>query len=86
MPLREYLLSRKVNPGITLTSLNGCVPELEEREAAVYCNYNWVAWVGLNWRERAASVAHYRLHWSIESHVQDAVATAQKHAAGKKRD
>jgi len=85
IPLQEYLLGSKVNPDITLSSISGCVPELEEREAAVYCNYNWAQWLSLDWRERAASIAHYRLHWAIERHVQDAVNSAQKKASRGKR-
>lgn len=52
----------------------GAVPELEEREAAVYCSIPWYIWTELPWQERSSCVAHYRLHLMIEAHIEDAQA------------
>ena len=54
----------------------GLVSEFEEREATVYVGYTWMQWLDLPWHERAASVAHYRLHLAVDAHIQ--------HAANKK--
>jgi hypothetical protein len=72
--LSEYLLPKRVKIDISFPSRIGCVPELEEREAAVYCCYNWNQWVELDYDERVASLAHYRLHLLIEAHINDAQA------------
>jgi hypothetical protein len=54
------------------------VPEYEAREAMIYCNYNMLEWMQLDWTERARSVAQYRSHNLIEANVSDAVDTAPK--------
>lgn len=51
----------------------GLVPELEERESAVFVGYRWTEWTELDYRERARSVAHYRIHLMIDAHTQEAV-------------
>lgn len=33
----------------------------------------WSEWDNLSWYERAAAVAHYRMHNIIETHVNDAI-------------
>jgi hypothetical protein len=55
------------------------VPEIEEREAAIFCGYTWKEWQEFSlldpegrWN-RAAGIAHYRLHHLIEQHIDDAV-------------
>ena len=53
--------------------IDGWVSELELREAAVYCHYSPKELFELDWRERAACVAQYRLHRLIELHSEDAV-------------
>ena len=55
-------------------SLPGLVPEFEEREAAVFCHFNWSEWRLLHWWERARNVAHFRLHNLVNLHKNDAVA------------
>lgn len=72
-PLRQYLLAKKVDAGIAIESVLDFVPEYEQREAAVYCQFNWTDWSELDSRERAACIAHYRIHLAIEAHVSDAV-------------
>ena len=50
----------------------GMVPEYECREAAVYAQTPWLEWTEMPAAERAASVAHYRMHLMIDSHINDA--------------
>lgn len=59
--------------------LEGLVPEIEEREAAIFSGYTWKEWLEFDlldpegrWN-RAAGVAHYRLHHLIAQHVDDAI-------------
>jgi hypothetical protein len=78
IPLREYLLPKKVDVGLTFEASFGMVPELEEREAAVFVHCPWSTWLDLHPFERAAHVAHYRLHLLIDAHVQDAAEAAAK--------
>ena len=74
LPIWEHGLAHRVSTGIDYeVLLPDCVPLFEEREAAVYCNYNPTQWRELPVEERAASVAQYRLHGIIETHGQDAV-------------
>lgn len=63
-----------MNPQIEFeTVLPGIATEYECREACIFSGYTWKEWRGLDWYERAATVAHYRVHYLIEAHVQDAV-------------
>lgn len=48
------------------------VPELEEREAAVYTLVPWERWAELHWWDRSCAVAHYRTHLLIDMHMYDA--------------
>lgn len=55
------------------------MPELEEREAAIFSGYTWKQWLEFDlldpegrWN-RAAGVAHYRVHQLIEAHKESAV-------------
>lgn len=50
----------------------GLVPEYEEREAAAYTSCPWHEWQRLPYDDRAAGVAHYRVHLLISVHTQDA--------------
>ena len=54
------------------TRLPGLVPEFEEREAARFGHYTWVAWQQLTYEDRAFGVAHYRTHILVELHQNDA--------------
>lgn len=56
----------------------GVVPEIEAREAAVFSGYTWPSWNDLEPDQRASSVAHYRLHLLIDSHINDAVERSRK--------
>lgn len=53
------------------------VSEYEEREAAVFASIPWIEWLTIDTRERAACVAHYRLHSQVRMHSDDAVARAE---------
>lgn len=73
-PLEDYPLHKPLHTGIEIvTNGSGIVPEYEEREAAVFALVPWAEWDNLNWHERASAVAHYRTHYSIEAHVNDAI-------------
>ncbi len=62
-----------VATGITyLSKLPGLVSEFEEREAARFGHYNWTAWQQLSYEDRAFGVAHYRMHYLVELHQNDA--------------
>ena len=68
-----------VHTGIQyLALLPGLVSGVEEREASIYCHYNWRAWGELTWHERAGGVAQYRTHKMVELHQNEAVASAIK--------
>lgn len=54
------------------------VHEYEEREAASFALIPWRDWCKQERGERAAGIAHFRLHRLIEAHVSDAVTTAMK--------
>lgn len=49
------------------------MPELEEREAAIFSGYTWKEWRDLPREERIAGIAHYRVHHLIELHTEDAI-------------
>ena len=84
--IRDYPLRRPVSTGIAYgQTFPGCVSQIEEREAAVYCHYTPLEFGGLPLEERAACVAQYRLHWLVESHIQDAVSQAAERAGRHRR-
>jgi hypothetical protein len=40
----------------------GLVPEVEEREAALFNGYTWREWGTLDYFDRVDGVAHFRIH------------------------
>ena len=53
--------------------------------AAHAANYRYFGdWQDLSWQEKAKIVAHYLLHNIVESHKQDAVASALEKKSKKK--
>lgn len=58
--------------GLTFDTSDGLVPEYECREAAVFAGYTRLQWEEIDWQERAAVIAHYRVHNLVEAHIQDA--------------
>lgn len=54
---------------------------MEERDAAVFSQYNWGGWLALNWQERANAIAHFRLHHVVNLHRNDALAAEMKRRA-----
>ena len=76
--ISSYPVHQNVNTGIEIFSNNGFVPEYEEREAAVFALIPWSEWDNLSWYERAAAVAHYRMHNIIETHVNDAIESERR--------
>lgn len=83
MPIRDYPIPKKYDAGILIYGENNMVPEYEAREAAVYCNYNWVEFQAVDPVERAKSVAQYRCHYLIESNMNNAAETASNRSANK---
>lgn len=74
-PIQLYPLKDSIHTGIETDDLReilGMIPEYEEREACVFSGYAWREWLTEDIRERAAAVAHYRLHNQITRHAQDA--------------
>lgn len=82
------MLGRHINVGIEVhNEISGVVPEYETLEAAVYCGYTLLDWYELDYFERASLVAQYRLHLSIEAHVNDAImrdARRQQRRSGRR--
>lgn len=72
MPIEDCPLANLIQAGIRFRSEGGLVPEIEEREAAIFCGYRWSEWLNLPWTERSNSVAHYRLHYMIDAHGESA--------------
>lgn len=80
-PILLAPLGRTVSTGIAFSDPRmdlGLVPEYEEREAAALEGIPWQEWLTMPMQERAAGVAHYRLHHLIAMHSQDAVQAAQE--------
>ncbi len=53
--------------------LPNLVPLYEEQEALRYANYNYTEWLKLSYQEKAMHVAHYRYHYLVSLHSEDAV-------------
>lgn len=83
MPLREYVLPKRINIDLEIPSEYGLVPEYEERETAVYVGYTWEKWLDIEYSERAKAIAHYRTHLAIEAHIEDAVDKKTRHGNRK---
>lgn len=63
----------------------GLVAEMEERDAAVFAQYDWDRWTQLTWYARAKAIAHFRLHHLIDLHRNDAAAREMKNRADRER-
>lgn len=61
------------------------VAEMEERDAAVFAQYDWERWTSLTWHARAKAIAHFRLHHLIDLHRNDAAAREMKNRADRER-
>lgn len=84
MPIESYGIKHPVRTGITYGVLiDGCVPEYEEREAAVYCNYTPMAFRELPVEERARCVAQMRLHYIVTNNIEDAQNRAAEQVSRK---
>jgi hypothetical protein len=82
MPIREVVVPRRIEVGISTDTQAGFVSEYEIREAAHYTGHNSLEWSLLESSEQAACVAHYRMHLLIESHVNEAI---HKHSERERR-
>lgn len=82
IPIQEVTLPRDYDADIIFMSTPGEVPEIEVREACIYCNYNYSNFLELEPWDRALCVAQYRLHHLIEQHANSA---AQEAATAKTR-
>lgn len=49
------------------------VPEVEERDSALFTGYNWREWIELPYEDRVDGVAYYRLKRLVDIWEQDAV-------------
>lgn len=86
MPIMEHPLSEAVETGVRYAPLVvGLVAEMEERDAAVFAQYDWDRWIGLSWEARAKAIAHFRLHHLIDLHRNDAAAREMKNRADRER-
>ena len=86
MPIESYGIKHPVRTGITYDALiDSCVPEYEEREAAVYCNYTPMAFRELPVEERARCVAQFRLHHIVQNNIEDAMNRAAEQAANRRQ-
>jgi hypothetical protein len=75
-PIAAVPLRNQVPHGIETWDIReelGMISEFEEREAAVFVGSPWMEWEHIDPRERAASVAHYRMHNAVSAHAHDAV-------------
>lgn len=74
VPLRNTVTTgiEYADPRIDL----GLIPEVEERSAAVFAAVPWTVWVDMPTDERAAIVAHRRIHLLTQLHSEDAVQQA----------
>lgn len=61
------------------------MPEVEEREVALFNGYTWRVWQELPYEERRDGVAHFRLHHLIEMHRQDAAIQDAESKAKRRR-
>jgi hypothetical protein len=80
-PLLATPLRNTVRTGIAYDDVRvslGLVPEYEEREAAAFTSVPWMQWLDVDTRERAAMVAHFRMHNQVSLHIGDAVERARE--------
>lgn len=56
------------------------VPELEERDGAMFSGYTWNQWRDLPYGDRVYGIAHFRLSRLIQLHISDAEYRAQESA------
>jgi hypothetical protein len=88
-PIHQVELRQGVQTGIQqIALLAGLVPEIEEREAALFNGYKWREWQETfplmepegRW-ERAKGVAWFRLQNLKKSHIEDALNDSIKRAS-----
>lgn len=80
-PLVAIPLRNSVRTGIAYEDARvdlGLISEFEEREAATFVAIPWPSWTKIDTRERAAMVAHYRMHHQVGLHSGDAVDRARE--------
>lgn len=74
-PLGAIPLRHTVRTGISFEDARidlGLIAEFEEREAATFVGIPWTEWQEIEPKERAAMVAHYRMHYQVALHSSDA--------------
>ena len=77
--IRTASVRHRIQTGITFRApYPGIVPEMEEREAAMFASIRFLHWQKMTREERVDGVAHYRLHHLVEMHSEDAVSTAME--------
>jgi hypothetical protein len=50
----------------------GLVPEIEERDGAIFNGYTWREWTDLPYADRVYGLAHFRVHRLIQLHNNEA--------------
>lgn len=80
-------MPRTLDSGIEVGGgLPGYVPEYECREACVYAVATWYDWLHvMDGLDRAAAVAHYRVHLMIDAHINDAAEQRRARDAARRR-
>ena len=86
-PIESAPISNAISTGITYgVQYPGIFPaELEVREAARYCGYNFTEWETLESEEQAKGIAHFRLHIMTDLHGNDAVSREMKRKSEAQR-
>jgi hypothetical protein len=79
---------RQVDTGIAYDDARrdfGWVSEYEERDVAQAYGYRWDEWLSQTVKERAAVVAHSRIHALVEVHANDAAQEQQRREGEAKK-
>lgn len=78
MPIESFpqpqIPTKRPLPSIGYPHEEGIIAEFECREAAVFAHLSYPAFEALSWREKANTIAFFRLHRLIEGHLNAAAA------------
>lgn len=83
-PIEAVPPRRRVDTGIAYDDVRrefGWISEYEERSVAHEYHYRWDEWSALPVKERAAIVAHSRIHSLVEVHANESVREQQRRDA-----
>lgn len=72
-------MPHRPSTGIAIqTGIDGTVSEYEQRETARWAGYTFTQWARLSMWEQARTVAHRRMNFLIELHVDEASRREQR--------